>query len=135
MLGTRPAAGSVAGVAEDIRARLRAALPVAMKERDKPLVAVLRTTLAALDNAGAVTIGPDDAGSLALEATLVGVGARDVPRRELDDAEVERLVRAEVTERREAARVCEGAGQPERAEGLRREADALAAVAGLPPSP
>ena len=121
-------------MAEDIRARLRAALPVAMKARDKALVAVLRTTLAALDNAGAVPTGPGDVGSLALEATPVGVGAREVPRHELDDAEVERLVRAEVTERREAARVCEEAGQPERAEGLRREADALAAVAGLPPA-
>ena len=76
----------------------------------------------------------EDGGSLALEATPVGVGAREVPRRELDDAEVERLVRAEVTERREAARVCEDAGQPERAGQLRQEADALAAVAGLPPA-
>jgi uncharacterized protein YqeY len=135
VLGTRPAAGSVAVVAEDIRARLRGALPVAMKERDKPLVAVLRTTLAALDNAGAVPTGPDDAGGLALEATPVGVGAREVPRRELDDAEVERLVRAEVTERREAARMWEDAGQPDQAERLRREADALAAVAGLPTTP
>ena len=79
--------------------------------------------------------GLDDGGNLALEATPVGVGAREVPRRELDDAEVERLVRAGVTERRAAARVCEDAGQPDRAEQLRREADALAAVARLPPGP
>jgi hypothetical protein len=53
-------------------------------------------------------------------------------RRDLSDEDVERLVRAEIDERRRAARVYEQAGEHERARRLRHEADTLAAVAGLP---
>jgi uncharacterized protein YqeY len=116
----------------NMRERLRTALPGAMKQRDAGLVAVLRATLAALDNAEAVPPQEHDHGSLALEATPVGVGVREVARRDLSDEEVERLVRAEIDERRTAARVYEQAGEHEHARRLRHEADTLAAVADLP---
>ena len=116
-----------------LRERLRTALPAALRQRDAPLVSALRSTLAALDNAEAVPIGQHDPGSLALEATPVGGGTREVPRRDLSDEQVEQLVRAEVDERRAAARLYARAGQHDRAQRLGAEADALAAVAGLPP--
>jgi uncharacterized protein YqeY len=112
-----------------VRERLRAALPAAMKERDLALVSALRATLAALDNAEALPA--EEHGSLALEQTPVGVGAREAARQELSGADEERLVRAEIDERRTAAQIYEQGGQPERALRLRQEVDALAAVAGF----
>jgi uncharacterized protein len=44
------------GHAEDIRTRLRRALPAAMKARDRTTVAALRSALAAIDNAEAVEV-------------------------------------------------------------------------------
>jgi uncharacterized protein YqeY len=43
------------GEAEDLRTRMRRALTLAMKARDKQAVAALRSTLAAIDNAEAVS--------------------------------------------------------------------------------
>jgi uncharacterized protein YqeY len=122
-------------VSLNVRDRLRTALSAALKQRDAPLAAVLRATLAALDNAEAVPIEDHDHGSLALEHTPIGVGAREATRRELSDEDVERLVRAEMEERQSAARIYERAGEHERARRLRHEADWLAAVTGLPAPP
>jgi uncharacterized protein len=104
-----------------VRERLRAALPGAPKQRDRALVAVLRATLAALDNAEPVA-PTDDQESL---------GVREVAHRELSDEDMELLVRAEIDERQTAARVYEQAGEHEHARRLRQEADTLTAVAGL----
>jgi uncharacterized protein len=114
-----------------MRERLRAALPRALKQRDVALVAALRTTLADLDNAEAVP-SADDQRSLALEETPVGVGVQEVARRDLSEADVARLVRAAIDERRAAAEVYEQAGEHERARRLRHEDDTLADVAALP---
>ena len=128
-------ASSLGAVSLNVRDRLRTALSAALQQRDVPLVAVLRATLAALDNAEAVPIQDHDYGSLALEQTPIGVGARAATRRELSDEDVERLIRAEMDERQSAARIHERAGQHERARRLRHEADRLAAVTGLQPPP
>jgi uncharacterized protein YqeY len=122
-------------VSTNVRERLRTALPAALKQRDAALVAVLRATLAALDNAEAVPLQEHGQGSLALEETPVGVGVREIARRDLSDEEVVHLVRAEIDERQRVARVYEQAGQHERARRLRHEADTLAAVAGLTHAP
>jgi len=116
----------------NVRDRLRAALPAALKQRDAELVAVLRATLAALDNAEAVPNQDRDRGSLALEAIPVGVGTQEVARRQLSDEDMQRLVRAEISERRDAARVYEQAGQHGQARRLRQAADLLTEAAGLP---
>jgi uncharacterized protein len=114
---------------EDLRGRLRAALPAAMKARDTATVAALRSALAAIDNAEAVesTQGPTAAAHPELAGTVAGVGAAEARRRSLPEDEVERIVRAEVADRRAAATAYERAGRPERAERLRAEADALGA--------
>jgi uncharacterized protein YqeY len=110
-----------------LRQRLRDALPDAIRARDGVTVAALRSTLAALDNAEAVDrpAGPGD--SLAIERTPIGVGAAEVERRLLTDETVERIVRAEVTEREAAASQYDRAGRAERAARLRAEAAVLTA--------
>jgi uncharacterized protein YqeY len=109
-----------------LRQRLRDALPVAMKARDRVAVTVLRSTLAALDNAEAV-VGAASPGSLAIERSPVGVGAAEVARQELTGARVEEIVRAEMAEREAAAQDYDRAGRTDRAEQLRAEVRVLAA--------
>ncbi len=110
-----------------LRQRLREALTVAMKARDRVAVAALRSTLAAIDNAEAVDRPASVDARLAIERIPVGVGAAEVARRVLTEAQVEQIVRAEVAEREAAARDYDGAGRPDRAETLRGEAGVLAA--------
>lgn len=110
-----------------LRQRLRAALPVALKARDRVAVAALRSALAAIDNAEAVTAGPPAAGGLAIEQSPRGVGAAEAQRLLLTEAQLEGIVRAEVTDRESAARDYDEAGRPERAGQLRAEAGVLRA--------
>lgn len=112
---------------EPLRGRLREALPVAMKARDRVAVGVLRAALAAIENAEAVA----GAGAAkAIEESPAGAGATDVARRVAGEAEVALIVRAEIAEREAAAAEYERAGQAERAALLRREAEVLAAHLG-----
>ncbi|POM26436.1 Yqey-like protein [Actinomadura rubteroloni] len=111
-----------------LRQGLKDALVVAMKSRDRTAASVLRTTLAAIDNAGAVAVA--DAGAQAVELTPVGVGATEVPRRDLTEDDVEKIVRAELAERRTLAADYARAGKAEQAERFQAEADVLAGVLG-----
>jgi uncharacterized protein len=108
----------------DVRQRLRRALTAALKERDSLAVAALRrSVLAAIDNAEAVDAGqapPSGVSHARVAATVSGLGAGDLVRRSLTDAELEAVVRGEATERGIAAEEYERAGQRERAEQLRR---------------
>ena len=114
-----------------LRQRLRAALPAAMKSRDRAATAALRATLAAIDNAEAVAPADGVVRGQAIEQVALGVGATEVERRALTEPEVEEIVRAELTEREAAAGEYDRAGRTERAEQLRSEARVLAAH--LPP--
>ena len=96
-----------------LQQRLQAALPVAMRARDQPAVRALRSALAAIENAAAV------------EESAYGPGVTEVPRREQDEAEFERIVRAEIDERLAAADAYEKWGQAGEAERKRAEARAL----------
>ncbi|MFC6012811.1 hypothetical protein [Nocardia lasii] len=109
-----------------LRERLRAALKAAMKARDRGAVSALRSTLGAIDNAEAVDIGAVKAG--ALEDSPVGLGAAEVRRRDLTEADVEDIVRREIEERRTAAAEYVRAGAVERGDQLIAEADALTAL-------
>jgi uncharacterized protein YqeY len=109
-----------------LRQRLRDGLPVALKARDRTAVAALRSTLAAIDNAEAVD-GKGFAGSLAIERSPVGVGAAELPRRTLTEADVEALVRKEMAEREAAAAEYDRAGRSDRADQLRGEVGVLSA--------
>jgi uncharacterized protein YqeY len=115
-----------------LQERLRRALPLAMKARDKVAVSALRSALGAVGNAEAVdpahaattTEGP---GGL---AGTVALGAGEAARRTLSEADIERIIRAEIAERRGAADGYERMGQAGQAERLRAEAEVLEAQLG-----
>ena len=122
---------------ESLHDRLRRALPAAMKARDRTAVDALRSALAAIDNAQAVDPPrppPGDGGTEPggagghprLAGTVVGVGAAEVERRRLSEAQLAEIVRAEIAEREAAADGYERVGQLEPAERLRGEAQVLA---------
>lgn len=134
---------------DDLRDRLRRALPAAMKARDRPAVTALRSALAAIDNAEAFDpdealaegmsdvlepagwepADPDadavDAAHPRFAGTVAGVGATEVERRSLTPKQVEGIVRAEIETREAAATVLEGVGKHEHAERLRAEMKVL----------
>ena len=134
---------------DDLRDRLRRALPAAMKARDRPAVAALRSALAAIDNAEAfdpdeaVAEGVDDllepagwepadpdaddvdAAHPGFAGTIAGVGATEVERRSLTPKQMEGIVRAEIETREVAATVLDGVGKHEHAERVRAEMKVL----------
>ena len=112
--------------AAPLRDRLRAALPPAMKARDEPTVAALRSALAALDNAEAVAPPPAPALPGVIAGAVAGLGAGEAARLELTEDRVAEIVGAEVADRRAAAADYARAGRDERAARLTAEADALA---------
>lgn len=91
-----------------------------MKARDRVAVGVLRSTLAAIENAEAVV--PPEAKGLAIEQSPLGVGAAEAECRMLSPEDVARIVRDEVAARESAAADYERAGHPDRASALRDEA-------------
>jgi uncharacterized protein len=104
---------------------MRAALPSAMRARDKAAVSALRAALAALDNAEAVAVDDDALRGRALEEAPLGAGATEAPRRELHEGDVTDIVRAEAAERLDAAAQLTAPAHAERAARLRAEADVL----------
>ena len=103
--------------------RLRSALRIAVRERNVVAVGALRSTLAALGNATAlqsVRLAPG--GDEHFAGSVAGLGAAEVPRRELTDGEAAAIVRAEIAERTTAA---EQYGRSPAAERLRTEAALL----------
>jgi uncharacterized protein len=96
-----------------------------MKARNRVAVAVLRSTLAAIDNAEAIV--PAETKSLSIEQSPIGAGAAEAERRVLSPDDVVRIVRGEVTSREDAAADYDRAGYADRAAQLRDEARFLAA--------
>jgi uncharacterized protein YqeY len=93
--------------------RIRADLPIAMRERQTVVVATLRSLMAAIDNAGAVEQG-------APTGPVVGRPA-DVARKTLSDSDVREIVQAEADERTEAMATYERLGKTTDADRLRKE--------------
>ncbi len=109
-----------------MRSQLRAALAQAIRSGDSVAVSALRSALAAIGNAEAVEAGTPGGSPGADPLGPAGaVGATDVPRRQLTEADLAQTVRVEITERLTAAGEYERLGQPERAERLRGEANVL----------
>ena len=109
-----------------LRDRLQAGLVAAMKAKDRVAVAAIRSALAAVANAESVPgTTPDTAGSQHVAAAVHGVGAGDVPRRELSELDVLDLVDAEITERHQHADEYDALGQDAAAAQLRAEAAVL----------
>lgn len=96
-----------------------------MRARDHAAVSALRTTLAALDNAEAVSVDEAELHGLALEQSPVGVGVTEAARRELSERNVADIVRAEAAERLEAAAQLTALAHADRVDRLRAEAAVL----------
>jgi uncharacterized protein YqeY len=111
-----------------LRPRLRRALLEAMRARDRAAVPALRSALAAIDNAEAVAVQHAATSEGVVAGALTGLRAGEAPRRQLSEAEVVELVRAEVAGRRTAAAEYRQLGDSERASRLTAEADTLAAL-------
>src|SRR4029453_6338966 len=98
------------------RARRGAALPPAMKARDRDAVAALRSALAAIENAEAVAPPPPaprrDGVTPGAPARL---GSGEAVRVDVSEDGVAAIVRGEVDERRSAAADYARAGQDDRA--------------------
>jgi uncharacterized protein YqeY len=123
--------GTIARVrtVDDWKVVLRDALREAMRARDTVAVAALRETLAAIDNAEAAdpSAAPRaEAGPIA--GAVAGLGAGEVPRRQLGADDVAAIVAREIGERRAAAATFAALGRADDARRLERQADLLAAL-------
>lgn len=113
------------------RTTLREALLAARKERDATRVSALRSALSAIDNAETPDgVEVDAPASATIASGVEGLGAAEVARRELSDAQIRDLLRAEVEERLAAALQVSDGGRPERAAALRAEAAVLTDLLG-----
>ena len=113
-----------------IRPWLDRALREALRARDTVTVSAVRSALAALDNAQAVSAAPAPGASDSphVAGAAAGLGAGEAERRRLSEAEARGIVRAEVAERQAAALEYENSGHPDQAARLRREVAVLGAV-------
>lgn len=90
-----------------IKNTLRADLREAMKARRADETALLRSLIAAIDNA---------------EAVPMQAGATEVPRLALDTAAIQAILLADIAEREQSAAQLEPLGQSDRAATLRAQA-------------
>lgn len=111
-----------------LRATMRADLGVAMKARNSRAISALRTAIAAIDNAESVDSTAATApASTHIAGATIGLGTAEVPRRSLSPAQVHAILRAQIDDRSAEADRYETLGQIEAAEGLRGEAQIVAA--------
>jgi uncharacterized protein YqeY len=123
-----PAPGR-ADAAQALRAALRQGLTSALKARDHDALAVLRTTIAAIDNAEAVpALGTNpSATSVHVAGSSGGLGSTEAARRQLSASELRDILRAQITEHTREADRYDALGQSDAAERLRRRARTLTA--------
>ena len=86
--------------AETFVARVRENLKSAMRERHGDEIALLRTLIAAVDNAQAVVVSPDHHPYI---PHAFGSGTNEVPRRLLTAQDINALVAKEIAAREDAA--------------------------------
>jgi uncharacterized protein YqeY len=109
-----------------LRSDLQRALLAAMKARDPIMVAALRTALSAIDNAEAAELTQAPAiehGAIA--GGVAGLGAGEVPRREISESQLREIVLAEVARWQASAADYERARCHDQATRLEAEVAAL----------
>lgn len=112
--------------ASGVHSGLQASLRTARRTRDAPATRALRSALTAIANAEAVASPVRDTPSEGpIAGAVVGVGAGDVARRVLTDADIDAIMRAEIDERVAAAAEYERHGQTAPAASLRDEIEVL----------
>jgi hypothetical protein len=117
---------------DEVQERLRVALRAAMKARDTVAMSALRSVIAAIGNAAAISLATSHnqatTGDQHFAGSAAGLGAAEAQRRELSASDVAGVVAAEAAERRAAATQYEASGHPGRAARLRREAEVIEAA-------
>jgi uncharacterized protein YqeY len=108
---------------------MRADLVLAMKERDRATVNVLRTTLSAIANAEAPAQEPATVPTQAIGSPQLA-GLTEHPRLVLTDDEVARVVAGEIADREQTIAQLDGAGRTAEAAALRAELAILGRYAG-----
>jgi len=114
-----------------MRASLRSDLTAALKARNRVAIAALRSALSAIENAEAVPIdqpmnnAAEVTGNEHVAGAVIGLGAAEVERRHLTDADLRSIVENEVRERLVAAEEYEKSSRNDVAERLRAEAEVL----------
>jgi len=113
--------------AQTLRETLRTDLKAAMINRARDEAALIRTLIAAVDNAEAVA-QPD--GAKPADSADFASGAAEAARKVLSEDDLVAILRAEIDSRREAAAQMRGGGAVAEAERLEREAQAVARYCG-----
>lgn len=113
--------------AQTLRESLRADLKAAMIGRDRDRAAVIRTLIAAIDNAEAVEASAEQVGE---SFRQLGDPSGEVARRVLSEADLAAVLEQEAASRVEAAARIRAAGNA--AEAARLEAEAAVVRAYLP---
>jgi uncharacterized protein YqeY len=116
----------VAVSAAPLKERLRADLIAAMRAQAKDELRLLRTLIAAIDNAEAVPIATEGAVTPPSGTRAFGDSSGEVPRREIDSATLDALLGTEADARLAAASFCEQHGHDAEAARLRNEAELIA---------
>ena len=112
--------------ADQVKRELRDGLTSAMKDRRVAAITVLRSALAAIDNAEAISTDSLGDPGAARKPLGESFGANEVPRRALDAGELAEILRAECDGRLRAAEHYDLHGRGAEAERMKREAAALA---------
>jgi len=115
--------------AERMRETLRTDLKTAMRERRQADVALIRTLIAAIDNAEPAPL-PD--GAKPADSASFASGAAEADRLVLDEADIAAILTAEAASRREAAALIRQGGADNEAARLEREAGQVLAYCGVP---
>jgi hypothetical protein len=114
---------------EEWKSVLRAALKDAMRERASAKVAVLRETLAAIDNAEAAEVsGAPRVQHGVIAGGVAGLGAGEVARRALTPEEVRAVLERELAEKRDAQATYARLEKHEQAQTLGEQAAVLTAL-------
>jgi uncharacterized protein YqeY len=111
------------------KSALRAALGDALRTRQSHAIAVLRETLAAIDNAEAADTSAAPPVQLGVIAGgVAGLGAGEVPRLSLSVAQVNALIAREIEERRQAVSTYAALEKEEEARRLQLQIDVLTSL-------
>lgn len=115
-----------------MRDELRRDLREAMKQNATAAVRAIRSLLAAIDNAEAVPLAQtSDSGAHIANAT-VGAGSGDRPRRELTQADLDRVLAAELIELANARQEYLRTGRQDEARKLEEQIEVLSRYAPGP---
>lgn len=109
-------------VVERFRAILSQQLRAALAERDRETVRTLRCVMAALDNAGAVSLE---------EVRRVAPATTETPRKRLSEQEIADILQAEIAARRRVAEEYAQFGNAAQAAGLQAEVSTIQHLATL----